>query len=148
MKYKILQKKFNNSPKVFWSLLEYLFNKVADLQASNFILKRLQHRCFSVNIAKLLRPSILKNICKSNGCICLLKYFVKTLSILAVRMLRFAYYRTIWLQVIYFITTIAFWFVKYLFRIDGDDLGGLAKDFTLCSIYRTNQTFWKIHEIA
>ena len=32
--------------------------------ACNFIKKRLQHRCFSVNIAKFLRPPILKKICK------------------------------------------------------------------------------------
>ena len=29
----------------------------------NFIKKRLQHRCFPVNIAKFLSTSILKNIC-------------------------------------------------------------------------------------
>ena len=31
---------------------------------SNFIKKRLQHRCFPVKFAKLLRTRILKNICK------------------------------------------------------------------------------------
>ena len=30
----------------------------------NFIKKRLQHRCFPVNIAKFLRTFILKNICE------------------------------------------------------------------------------------
>ena len=30
-------------------------NKVADLKACNFLKTRLQHRCFLVNIAKLLR---------------------------------------------------------------------------------------------
>ena len=34
------------------------------LKACNFIKKRLQHRCFPVNIAKFLRTPILKNICK------------------------------------------------------------------------------------
>ena len=43
-------------------LLETLFNKVADLQAPNFIKKRPQHRCFPANIAKFLRTVILKNI--------------------------------------------------------------------------------------
>ena len=33
-------------------------------KAYNFIEKRLQHRCFPVNIAKLLRTPILKNICE------------------------------------------------------------------------------------
>ena len=39
-------------------------NKNAGLQACNFIKKRLQHRCFLVNIAKFLRTPILKNICE------------------------------------------------------------------------------------
>ena len=38
-------------------MLESLFNKVAGLKACNFIKKRLQHRCFPVNIAKFLRTS-------------------------------------------------------------------------------------------
>ena len=44
-------------------VLESLFDKVASRKACNFIEKRLQHRCFHVNIAKFLRASILKNIC-------------------------------------------------------------------------------------
>ena len=44
-------------------VLESFFkNENADLQSSNFIKKRLQHRCFSVNIAKFLRALVLKNI--------------------------------------------------------------------------------------
>ena len=35
-------------------MLEYLFNKVAGLKPRNFIKKRLQHRCFPVNIDKCL----------------------------------------------------------------------------------------------
>ena len=42
-------------------VLEPLFNKFAGLQAGNFITKRLQHRCFPLNIAKFL---ILKDICE------------------------------------------------------------------------------------
>ena len=34
------------------------------LHVCNFIKKRLQHRCFPVNIAKFLRTSILNNICE------------------------------------------------------------------------------------
>ena len=45
-------------------MLESYFNKVAGLQAYNFIKKRLQHRCFPVNITKFLRIPILKNICQ------------------------------------------------------------------------------------
>ena len=41
-----------------------LLNKVAGLQGCNFIKKRLQHRCFPVNIVKFLRTAILKNACE------------------------------------------------------------------------------------
>ena len=40
--------------------LESLFNKFEGFQAGNFITKRLQHRCFPVNIAKFLKASVLK----------------------------------------------------------------------------------------
>ena len=45
-------------------MLESLFNKVTGLQTWNLLRKRLWHRCFSLNIAKLLKIIILKNICK------------------------------------------------------------------------------------
>ena len=38
-------------------MLESHFNKVADLKACNFIKKRLEHRCFLVNIAKFIRTA-------------------------------------------------------------------------------------------
>ena len=43
-------------------MLESLFNQVAGLKG--FIKKRLQNKCFPVNIAKFLRTTILKNICE------------------------------------------------------------------------------------
>ena len=43
-------------------VLKSFFNRVAGLQAWNFIKKRLRHRCFPVNIAKFLRTPILRNI--------------------------------------------------------------------------------------
>ena len=36
-------------------VLEYLFNKVVNLEACNFIQKRLQHRCFPAKFAKSVR---------------------------------------------------------------------------------------------
>ena len=44
------------SPAVFTGkhVLESLFKKVESLQACNFIKKRLQRRCFPVNVAKFL----------------------------------------------------------------------------------------------
>ena len=41
-----------------------LINNVAGLQACKVIKKRLQGRCFLVNVAKFLRTPVLKNICK------------------------------------------------------------------------------------
>ena len=38
-------------------VLESILNKVASLQACNFIKKRPQHRCFPVNIARFLRKA-------------------------------------------------------------------------------------------
>ena len=40
-------------------VLESVFNKVAGLQACNFIKNRLQHRRFPVSIAKYLRTDFL-----------------------------------------------------------------------------------------
>ena len=40
------------------------FNKAAGLKTSNFIKKRLQHRCFPVSIAKFLRTTVLKSSCE------------------------------------------------------------------------------------
>ena len=55
---------------------------------------------------------------------------------------------SIWLKPIYFLTTVAFWLMKYLFLIDGDILRVLAKNLTLCRIYRSNHGSWKIHGTA
>ena len=44
-------------------MLESLFNKAVP-QVKNFIEKRLQHRCFPVNIVKFLGTCILKKICE------------------------------------------------------------------------------------
>ena len=38
-------------------MLETLLKKVAGLEARKFIKRKLQHRCFPVNIAKLLRTA-------------------------------------------------------------------------------------------
>ena len=60
-----------------FAMLEFLFDKVADPQACNFIKKRLQHSCFSVEFAKSLRASFLQNT--SGGCFW--KYLMKSLFI-------------------------------------------------------------------
>ena len=128
-------------------VLESLFNKVADLQACDFIKKRLQYGCFPVNITKSFRAAILKIICKRLllplELICIdfgdIGYENASFSILE---------KFIWLKPIYFLTTIAFWLMKYFFLIDGDILRVLAKNLTLCCIYRSNQPSWKIRDTA
>ena len=44
--------------------LESLFDKVVGLQACNFIKKKIQHKSFSVKLAKFLRTPIFKSICE------------------------------------------------------------------------------------
>ena len=44
--------------------INVFFEKVADLKAYSFIEKGLQHRYYSVNIAKFVRTPIFKNICE------------------------------------------------------------------------------------
>ena len=58
----VLQKKFCNILRKT-AVLKSLLHKVANLQAYNFIKKRLQHRCFSPG--KFLGTLILKNICNT-----------------------------------------------------------------------------------
>ena len=43
-------------------MLESLFNNATDLEACNLIEKRLQHRCFRVNIAKLKKNSFKEHL--------------------------------------------------------------------------------------
>ena len=43
-------------------MLESFFNQVAGLRVCNFIKKRFQHRCFSMNFAKFLKTPILKKV--------------------------------------------------------------------------------------
>ena len=51
--------------------MESVFNKAPDLRACNFMVKKLQHRCFPVNFTKFFRIPILKSTCER-----LLQYFL------------------------------------------------------------------------
>ena len=64
----VLPGKFSSSKEVLLKISQYseetpvlksLFNEAAGLKAFNFIKKRLQHRCFPVNIAKFLKTAFL-----------------------------------------------------------------------------------------
>ena len=58
----VLQKFCNIHKKTL--VLTSLFNKFAGWQAGSLLTKRLQDRCFHVDIAKFLKTSILKDICE------------------------------------------------------------------------------------
>ena len=58
-------------------MLEPPFNKLAGFKTCNFLKKRLQHRCFPVNIAKFLRTLILMKICEQ----LLLQFLLLTVNI-------------------------------------------------------------------
>ena len=45
-------------------MLESFFNKVVGPKAYHFVKKRLQQRCFTLNITKNFKTNILKNICR------------------------------------------------------------------------------------
>ena len=46
-----------DKPRFKAPVLQFLSNKATDLKTGNFIKKRLQHRCCTVNIAKFLRTA-------------------------------------------------------------------------------------------
>ena len=62
-----LQMKWLSIKKIFegelkcWSVF---FNENASIQSCNFIKRRLQHRCFPMNIATFFRTPVLKKICE------------------------------------------------------------------------------------
>ena len=112
-------------------VLESLFSKVADLQVCNVIKKRPQYRCFPVNIAKSLRAAILKIICER--LLLPLELSCKDFVDVSYENASFSIQGdSIWLKLIYLLTTVAFWLMKYPFLIGGDILRVLAKNLTLC----------------
>ena len=114
-------------------MLEPLFNKAIDVQACNVIKKKLQNRCFSLNIAKSLRaPNYFILIIICERLLLPLKVICKDFVDISYENASFGILKdSIWLQLIYFLTIIAFWLMKYLFRIDGDNIGVLTKDTTV-----------------
>ena len=58
-------------------MLESPFNRLAGFKTCNFLKKRLRHRCFPVNIAKILRTLILMKICEQ----LLLQFLLLTVNI-------------------------------------------------------------------
>ena len=80
----------------------------------------------------------------------LLLYSIRTSLILAMRILILIQEDLMWLQLIYFLHSISFWFVECLFPIDGTltFTTQSVTEFTLCFLYHLSQQLWKIHGIA
>ena len=114
-------------------MLESLFNKVADVQACSVVKKIVQNRCFPVNITKSLRaPNYFILIIICERLLLPLKVICKDFVDISYENASFGKLEdSIWLQLIYFLTIIAFCLMKYIFRIDGDNLRALTKDMTV-----------------
>ena len=81
----------------------------------------MSNRCIPVNVAKFLRTPILKNISKQ--LLLSLEVFCKDFVDIDFENASFRILEDfIWLQITYFLTTIAFWFVNHFFWIDGLNL--------------------------
>ena len=108
------------------------FNKVVDVQARSVVKKRLQNRCFPVNITKSLRePNYFIFIIIWERLLLPLKVICKDFVDSSYEKASFGILEdSIWLQLIYFLAIIAFSLMKYIFRIDGDNLRVLTKDMT------------------
>ena len=115
-------------------MLEPLFNKVADVQACSIVKKIVQNRCFPVNITKSLRaPNYFILIIICERLLLPLKVICKDFAdIISYENALFVKLEdSVWPQLIYFLTIIAICLMKYIFRIDGDNLRVLTKDMTV-----------------
>ena len=65
----------NSQEKLCWSLF---FNKVAGLRPESLLKKRLQYRCFPLNLVKFFKNSFFKNT--SAGCFCTKALFLLIFS--------------------------------------------------------------------
>ena len=70
---------------MWWSL----FNKVANIQACNFIKKRLQHRHFPVKFEKFLRTPVSKNICETTASFSLLTILLTKYRFVKIQLVTF-----------------------------------------------------------
>ena len=84
------------------TVLESLFNKVADLRPCNVFKKRLQHGCFPANIVKSFRAATMKIICER--LLLPLEIFCKIFVDISYENASFGILEnSVWLQCIYFL---------------------------------------------
>ena len=118
-------------------VLEFHFNKIAGLQVSNFIKKRLQHRCFSVKFAKSLRVSFSQNT--SSGCVW--KYLMNSLFI--------AYKNDEWSRCVVYIhppALISFYYCKGFVSFYLILFSYFFVDFTTCLCIEVSLSILKIKQ--
>ena len=111
-----------------------------------FITNRLQHRFFMVKFAKFLATCFYRTPPHR-----LLLYSPRTFLILPMNILIPVLEDSVYLQFVYFLNTIPFWFVERIFLIDGTltlaNYFQSVTEFTLRFLYSLNQPLWKIHGI-
>ena len=113
----------------------------------NFITNRLQHRFFLVKFATFFGTSFYKTPPPAASV-----FSSRTFSILAMKILILVLEDPMYLQLIYLLNTIPFWFPERIFLIDGTltlaNYFQSVTEFTLRFLYRLNHPLWKIHGIA
>ena len=113
----------------------------------NFITSRLQHRFFLVKFTKFFGTSFYRTPRPAASV-----FSSRTFSILAMKILILVLEDPMYLQLIYFLNAIPFWFAESIFLIDGTltlaNYFQSVTEFTLRFLYRLNHPLWKIHGIA
>ena len=108
----------------------------------NFITNRLQHRFFLVKFAKFLATCFYRTPPPPHHHRLLL-YSPRTFLILAMKILILVREDSMYLQLVYFLNTIPFWFAERIFLIDGTltlaNYFQSVTEFTLRFLYRLNQ---------
>ena len=107
------------------------------------IKNRVQHRFFPEKFAKFLWTPFYRTTPVAASVFC--KDFVD------MGILTLILEEPMWLQLIYFLKTISFWFVECLFSIDGTLTSAnyfRVSQNLLCFLYHLNQSLWRIQRMA
>ena len=99
-------------------MLEPLFDKVSDFQGCSFVIRRLQHRYFPVKFAKFIKTPFLPQ--EHLQWPAATEAFYKDFVDISYENFSCGIQEALlWMHLIYFLITIIFWFVKYVFRSMG-----------------------------
>ena len=109
----------------------------------NLIKNRVQHRFFPEKFAKFLWTPFYRTTPVAASVFC--KNFAD------MRIFTLILEEPMWLQLIYFLKSISFWFVEWLFSIDGTLASAnyyRVSQNLLCFLYHLNQSLWRIHRMS